>query len=58
MRIFYYHKSDGFFWFRIFGYGLVFKDLTKYQMRFSERYEYANSIRIGKWLIRPINPLF
>ena len=45
------HKSDGRFWFRIFGYGLNFKDVTKHTLLFSERNSYTKYLKIGKWCI-------
>ena len=47
-----YHRGPGIFWFRIFGYGITFKDTTKYALLFSERYGYTKSLRLGKWYIR------
>lgn len=49
-----YHKSDGFFWFRIFGYGLIFKNLKKHRLLFSERYKIRKSITIGNWHIKTV----
>ena len=47
-----YYSSDGFKWFRLFGIGLGFKDLTKFAMMFSERNGYTKHIILGKWLVR------
>jgi hypothetical protein len=50
--IFCYYEGDGFFWFRIFGRGLVFKDLNKHEFTFSEREGYTKFIRIKNWMIK------
>lgn len=50
-----FYRTDGFFWFRIFNHGLVFKDTTKYHKLFSERYNHCFYIMIGKWLIKSVN---
>jgi hypothetical protein len=38
-------------WFRIFGRGLMIRNITKYELPLSERNGYSKSILIGKWLI-------
>ena len=50
---FYYH--DGFGWFRIFEKGLKWKDITKYQLLFSERYGHTKAITIGRWRMSLLN---
>ena len=55
MRLFCGHKSDGRWWFRILGYGIAGKDISKHPMLFSERYGYQKTIRIGKWQIKPLS---
>jgi len=52
MNKFCYYSEKGFFWFRIFGYGLVFKNLKTHKMLFSERYKYCKCLKIGNLLIR------
>lgn len=47
-----YHKSDGFFWFRILGKGLVFKNTNKRELLFSERNKLVKYIKVGKWIIK------
>ena len=47
-----YYRCDGMFWFRLFGYGLHFKDLRKFQLIFSERNRLRKSFRIGNWSIK------
>jgi len=56
MRFFEKYKDDGFFWFRIFGYGLVIKDYKKHGLLFSERYKYEWHLKIGKYLIKILKP--
>ena len=41
--IFCYYSLNSFTWFRIFGFGLVIKDIEKHNLLFSER----NNLRIG-----------
>ena len=36
-------------WIRIFGYGIVCKDLRHHKLLFSERNGYAKQITIGNW---------
>jgi hypothetical protein len=50
------HKTIGFSWFRIFGYGLVIKDITIHPMIFSERMKKRRYLLIGKYLIKHITP--
>lgn len=45
------YNSNGFGWIRIFGFGLYWKDLEKYQLFFSERNDIRNSIKYKKWYI-------
>jgi len=45
------YRCDGLFWFRIFGYGLHIKDMTKHPPLFSERNGNRKHLRIGKWSI-------
>jgi hypothetical protein len=49
--IFCYWIDDGFCWFRIFGIGLVIKDINKHSLLFSERV-FNKGLQIGKWRIR------
>lgn len=44
-------SKKGFGWFRLFGKGIKWKDITKNQLLFSERYGYSKGITIGKWRI-------
>jgi hypothetical protein len=45
------HKSDGRFWFRLFGVGLRFADRFKHRACFSERNGYYKVLRAGKWSV-------
>lgn len=49
--IFSCHFEKGFYWFRIFGRGIKWKDTTKYKLLFSERLNIEKSMTIGKWRI-------
>lgn len=48
------YSNNGFKWFRLFGKGLVFKDINKHNLLFSERYGYKKYFKINKWLIKTI----
>lgn len=52
MRTFYCHKSDGLFWFRVFGLGLSVKNTDVLAKSFSERHGYSSGLVIGKYTIR------
>lgn len=51
MRVFAMHKSDGFFWFRVFGYGLHVKNLNKRGLTFSQRIGVVRYLKVGKYVI-------
>jgi hypothetical protein len=55
MKIFCYHKSNGMFWFRLFGYGLAIKNIIQHKLLFSERYNYSFGIKIKNYYIRFLN---
>lgn len=46
-KIFCYHKSKGFFWFRIFGIGLTIKDTKLHKPLFSERNGFTRTLMVG-----------
>lgn len=46
---FYYFNRFG--WFRLFGIGIKWKDISIHGLLFSERNGYAKGLKIGKWLI-------
>lgn len=56
MGLFFHVKSDGCFWFRLFGYGLHFKDVRKHSLLFSERNGYVRRVQIGNWSIKILKP--
>ena len=43
------HISKGIWWFRIFGYGIHWKNINIYPPLFSERYGYSKKLKIGFW---------
>ena len=47
---------NGYFYFRIFGYGLHFKNVAKNGLTFSERNGYAKRMQIGDWSIKVLKP--
>lgn len=44
----YYSNKLG--WFRIFGKGLSWKEISKHPLLFSERYGYKKTLKIGNWV--------
>lgn len=46
---FYYYNRCG--WFRLFGYGLLWKDINIHDLTFSQRNDYSKGIKLGKWYI-------
>lgn len=46
-----YYSTDGFFWFRLFGVGLVIKDTRKHSLTFSERHGYSRIIKMGNYAV-------
>jgi len=56
MKYFSWYYKDRFGWFRLFGYGLKFKDHTIYRLTFSERNNLSSFIQIGKWTIGKLKP--
>jgi hypothetical protein len=41
----------GFGWFRVFGFGVTWKDATRHELLFSERYGYTRRLHVGRWRI-------
>lgn len=59
MKIFYYNKSDGHFWFRLFGYGLTIKNTNKHSLTFSQRNGYTKCLIVfNKYAISFLNTNF
>ena len=54
--IFCYHKSIGFLWFRLFGYGIVFKDVKRHPLLFGERNGFTKYLKIRNLIIRFLKP--
>ena len=52
MKIYSSYRSDGFFWFRIFGRGLHFKNVKKHGLLFSERMKIKKSFILFNWSIK------
>ena len=50
------YYDNGIGWFRIFGYGLKFKDSNRHSLLFSERYRYTKWLRKGHWYIGLLKP--
>jgi hypothetical protein len=55
-RILSFHITEGAGWFRIFGFGLKWKDSNKYMLLFSERNGYTKIYKIGKYWIGFLKP--
>jgi hypothetical protein len=45
------YNGDGIGWFRVFGIGLHWKNITKHPLLFGERYGYRKGIMINNWRI-------
>jgi hypothetical protein len=55
-RFFCFYYEPGFFWFRIFGYGLSCADKVLNPPLFSERYGYRRVLRVGRWGFEFLRP--
>ncbi len=53
---YYIYKNAGLGWFRILGYGIQWKNLTKHPAYFSERNGYRKHYYIGKYSFRFVTP--
>jgi len=49
MTVFQGMRRDGQWWFRVFGYGLTWKNIKKHPLMFSERYGYRKGIALFRW---------
>lgn len=49
MQIFSWHRSEGYFWFRLFGYGVHLVDRSKHKPLFSVRNGYTKEYKVGKF---------
>ncbi len=49
MKLFSADWDDGFFWFRLFGKGILVRDATKSMVLFTEKYGITKWWYIGKW---------
>ncbi len=50
-RLFHCYYKNRFGWFRIFGYGLKYKNISIHKLMFSERNGFSKGITIGNWRI-------
>jgi hypothetical protein len=48
--------ATGLYWFRLFGYGLHIKDMTRYRLLASEHLGFRRRLVIGPWSIRLLTP--
>jgi hypothetical protein len=48
-------KQDGMWWFRVFGYGLHWKNIDMHGLLFSERV-LGKGLRIGSWMFKILTP--
>lgn len=55
-KIFAFYYRNRFGWFRIFGLGLKFKDVTIHGLTFTQRNKFKKRLRIGKWAIGILKP--
>jgi hypothetical protein len=49
-------RERGRWWFRVFGWGIQWKDTDIHMMLFSERYNYIRHLHIGNWSFRLLKP--
>jgi hypothetical protein len=54
--MFNYYSDSGITWFRIFGFGLLWKDKRKAKLLFSERYK-IGCLHIGNYVVKLLKPL-
>lgn len=50
------HRYEGGCWFRVFGFGLSFRDSRTHIPLFSERYGYRKIVYVGKWKVEFLKP--
>ena len=55
-NIFHSYSCDGFYWFKLFGYGLHFTDMRMHSLLFSQRIGRSKSLQLGRWNIRILKP--
>ena len=48
-KLFCYYRIKGFFWFRVFGYGIKGKNLKIHYPMFSERYGFTSHYVVFGW---------
>lgn len=53
---FFFLGEPGNFFFRLFGYGLAFKDTRRHRLYFSERNGLGRQLRVGPWLVEALTP--
>lgn len=51
---FFFVGEPGNVYFRLFGYGLAFKDTRRHRLYFSERMGLRKQLRVGPWLIEAL----
>ena len=50
--VFCYYCAPGLLWFRVFGVGLLVKDVTRHRLLFSEREGFVWHLWVGHWFVR------
>jgi hypothetical protein len=53
--VFCFHRRPGFCWFRLLGWGLRWKDVTRNPLLFSERV-LGHGLRLGRWHVAFLSP--
>lgn len=51
-----WYVKGGAGWFRLFGYGIYWRDTRRYKILFSERKGYSKVLRVGNFLVRFLTP--
>jgi hypothetical protein len=54
--VFYIVCNNRLYYFRLFGYGLTFKDVRYHPPLFSERYGYTKRLKLGSWRVGVLRP--
>lgn len=50
VRIICWYIGNGRFWIRLFGRGVSIRNIQRFPLKFSERYEYKKYWKLGKWI--------
>ena len=54
--VFCYHRCKGLWWFRVFGYGLHYKNVRLHPPLFSERHGFRRKLKLGRFYFGGLRP--